>query len=152
MMQLKKLTKKTTTPQKVLLEIDSTIKLWQCLVFQNVSLSTVDTEFHGIQNGTRPNGFLIKLYTKAILSKVTCNTFHRVTVMSFLKGKKRQVTLILMRSFYLSAPTIFILAESKITKAYTQITFQIYQMKDINSLSRMQFSLRHFLSSWQQKH
>lgn len=66
------------------------------LFLLTVSLCLVDTHFHGIQNDTRHSGSLIKCYRKAILAKVTCFALHQVTVMSILKPKQRQVTLVLL--------------------------------------------------------
>lgn len=83
--------------KKTLPYAPNTKRVWQCLFTWNYILSLA--EFHGIQNGTRYSGFLIKRYRKAILSKVTCDALHHVTVMIILKSKQRQVSLIFMLSF-----------------------------------------------------
>lgn len=78
----------------VFLNIYNAIDVWQRFFYWNVSSGLVDTQFHGIQNGTRHSGSLIKCYRKAILFKVTCIALHQVTVMSILKPKHWQVAFI----------------------------------------------------------
>lgn len=80
-----------------LLYIYNAINVWQHFFFWNVSLCLVDMEFHCILNDTRHSESLIKCYRKAILSKVTRFALHQVVVMSILKPKQRQVTLIPIR-------------------------------------------------------
>lgn len=75
-----------------------------CLMSQNVHLGSLTKDFCCILNTIRQSGRVIRLYRKAILPKVTHGASDEVRVMSILKPKTRQVTLIPERSYILSAP------------------------------------------------
>lgn len=103
---------------------DSTFSSW------NVSLCLVDMGFNRILNDTRHSGSLIKCYRKAILSKVTCLASHQVMVMSILRPKQRQVTLVLLISCVSIIRTTFISAGEKKRERQTK---QMNKKKRISS-------------------